>query len=116
MNVGNRIKEKVKANNLTNEEFANKIGKHPKYIYQLYKQSHINTELLVLIAKVLDEDVEYFIKENDLNTNPDNDMKNYKEDCYKDRLIQLLEEKIEYLTKENERLKNDGKEQKAQAC
>lgn len=113
MNVGNKIKEKVKQRGLTSDEFAHKIGKHPRYVYQLYKRKHINTELLTLIAEVLDEEVEYFLQNKEELPNTNNDMRKKYNDDYKDRLIQLLEEKVEYLTSENERLKSGDDKQKA---
>ena len=67
MHVGKKVKELVKSKRLTNEEFAKIVDKHPKYVYQIFKQENINTELLQVIAAYFGVGMSYFFDENDNN-------------------------------------------------
>ena len=102
MHVGKKVKELIKSKRLTNEEFANIIDKHPKYVYQIFKQEHINTELLQVIAAYFGVGMSYFFDEdNQVHENSEQYGLSIQE-----KYIKSLEREIERLNKELTELGN----------
>ena len=112
MHVGNKIKELVKAKRIKVDELAELLKKHPKYIYYIYKQPHINTELLEEIAKILKVNIKYFFEETDGLDMAYEPESSYKVKDLKDKLIESQEREIGYLREELEKLKSCCTEQK----
>lgn len=119
MSINSRFVELRKYLNLSQQKFAEKIDVIKQTINGIendkYKpSSKVITSILEVFPNI---NARWLLTgEGDMlqnNTNQINDMKNYNQNDYKDRIIQLLEDKVEYLTRENERLKAGDKEQKA---
>jgi len=103
MHIGKKIKELVKGKKMTNEEFAELIYKHPKYVYQIFKQEHINTELLQTISSVLNVPMVYFFKDEKVESYV-SDIKEFYGNNYKERFIESLERENKLLHEDNSRL------------
>lgn len=58
--VGNNIRKRRKSKDYTQRELANKVGVSQSYISQLENGNMPPRELLVKIASVLDEPLNYF--------------------------------------------------------
>ena len=51
--IGNVIRDKVKERGFSNAEFARRINKHIRNVYDIYQRDSIDTELLSKISSVL---------------------------------------------------------------
>ncbi len=56
VNIGNKIKTEIKKKGMSTSEFARRINKSRENAYSIFKRKSIDTELLVVISKVLDVD------------------------------------------------------------
>ncbi len=56
VNIGNKIKLEIKKKGMSTSEFARRINKSRENAYSIFKRKSIDTELLMVISKVLDVD------------------------------------------------------------
>jgi transcriptional regulator with XRE-family HTH domain len=62
--IGNRIRNRLaQVPNLTVKAFAERIGVHEQTVYDIYKRTDINTELLKKISEALEVPIAYFFEE-----------------------------------------------------
>lgn len=102
MHVGKKIRELVKGKKLSNEEFAKIVGRHHKYVYKIFKQENINTELLQVIAAYFGVGMSYFFDED----NQVNESSEQYGLSIQEKYIKSLEREIERLNKELEELRD----------
>jgi len=101
MHVGKKIRELVKSNKMSNEDFAKILDKHPKYVYKIFKQEHVNSEILEVLAKYFGIRMSYFFDEND-NNQVNESPEQYGLSIH-EKYIKSLEREIERLNKELEK-------------
>ncbi len=116
VHIGQRIETVLKSKGMTVTAFADQIGYSRRNVYVIFKRSHIDTELLERIGKVLDHDFfQYFF------TNKTAEPQAFQEEGgpleyyrkknkeYKQQLDKLTRE-VAYLTEINELLREKVKE------
>lgn len=62
IHIGKSIEELSRRRGISTKELAERIGKTEQHMYRIYKQEHINTELLQTISSELKVPLTYFFK------------------------------------------------------
>lgn len=57
MHIGSIIQEKVEASDMSITEFSNRLKKSRSHVYLIFKREHLNTEVLVQISEILQDDL-----------------------------------------------------------
>jgi hypothetical protein len=64
VHIGKLVKSVVRASNLKDSEFANRISKTRQNVYDLYKRDSVDVKFLLTISEALDYDFfKHFVKE-----------------------------------------------------